>query len=193
MAEIDRLRWDEKHAESGAAERPSSFLRQIFAGDRWQIPRGRALDVACGKGRNALYLAALGFDVLAVDISAVALEEAKRRALERSLAVDWVQADMEKFCLPAEAFDLVIDFNYLQRSLFPALKGALRVGGYVIFETYLIDQKGLGHPQNSDYLLRHNELLDRFRDFRALFYREGRFVDGGAAAYRAGLCAQKTR
>jgi hypothetical protein len=88
-------------------------------------------------------------------------------------------------------YDLVLNFNYLQRSLLPQIKTSLKTGGVAIYETYLIDQKEFGHPKNPDYLLGHNELLDWFRDFRVLYYREGKFSDGGEAAYRAGILAQK--
>jgi hypothetical protein len=85
----------------------------------------------------------------------------------------------------------VINFNYLQRSLWPQIKNAVRVGGVVVYETYLIDQREIGHPKNPANLLGHNELLEAFRDFRVLYYREGKFSEGGDAAYRAGILAQK--
>ena len=61
----------------------------------------------------------------------------------------------------------------------------------MIFETYSIDQQVIGHPANPNYLLAHNELLDHFRDFRVLYYREGKFSDGGEPSFRAGIFAQK--
>ncbi len=191
MSGDDQLRWDKQHADSPRAEQPSSFLREIIDSDAWEIPRGRALDIACGKGRNTLFVAQQGFDVVAVDISSVALEEGRRRAREASLTVAWQQADLEQFRLPENSFDLVINFNYLQRSLIPQLKAALKRGGHVIFETYLIDQRAMGHPKNPDYLLAHNELLDHFRDFRVLYYREGTFRDGADPSFRSGILAQK--
>lgn len=191
MSLDDRVRWDMQHADSPKSERPSIFLREIIDNDSWEIPRGRALDIACGKGRNALFLAGQGFDVVAIDISAVALEEGRRRAREKSLSISWQQSDLEPIRLPENSFDLVINFNYLQRSLIRQLKGALKSGGHVIFETYLIDQKSIGHPKNPDYLLAHNELLDYFRDFRVLYYREGKFRDGDEPSFRAGILARK--
>jgi 2-polyprenyl-3-methyl-5-hydroxy-6-metoxy-1,4-benzoquinol methylase len=180
-----------QHADSPKSERPSIFLREIIDNDSWEIPRGRTLDIACGKGRNALFLARQGFDVVAIDISAIALEEGRRRAREKSLSISWQQSDLEPIRLPENSFDLVINFNYLQRSLIRQLKGALKSGGHVIFETYLIDQKSIGHPKNPDYLLAHNELLDYFRDFRVLYYREGKFRDGDEPSFRAGILARK--
>jgi tellurite methyltransferase len=191
MALDDRARWDEKHAAEHATQKPSSFLKEIFEADSWSLPKGRALDIATGKGRNAIFLAERGFEVVGIDISPVALEMARRTAQEKSLAIDWQEADLERIELPKGYYDLVVNFNYLQRSLVPQIKKTLKPGGWVIFETYLTDQSKIGHPINPDYLLRHNELLDFFRDFRALYYREGKFPESGDGAFRAGLLAQK--
>lgn len=191
MSMDDRSRWDRQHAESSGPEEASTLLQRVLTGEHWQILPGRALDIACGKGRNALYLAALGFDVTAIDVSPVALDAGRRRAAERSLCVTWMEVDLERDSLPGSEYDVVVNVNYLQRALIPNIKTAMKSGGWVIFETYLIDQRQLGHPMNLDYLLAHNELLDSFSDFRVLFYREGKFADGREASFRAGLLAQK--
>jgi SAM-dependent methyltransferase len=191
MAREDQIRWDQRHAEGHGAQEPSAFLIQILTSDSWEVPPGRALDIACGQGRNALFLAERGFGVTAVDISPVALAEARRRALARSLTVSWQIADLAQIELPPDQYDLIINFNYLQRSLIPQILSALKVGGHVIFETYLIDQQEIGHPKNPDYLLGHNELLNRFRACRVLCYREGKFLDGGESSFRAGIFARK--
>ena len=191
MSHYDQVRWDKQHADSAGAAQPASFLHKMFATSTWQLPRGRALDIACGKGRNSLYLAELGFDVAAMDISIVALDEGRKRAEAKQLRIDWRQTDLEIVQIEEAAFDLVVNFNYLQRSLIPQIKRAVKVGGYIIYETYLIDRKELGHPKNPDYLLRHNELLEYFCDFRVLYYREGKFTEGDEASYRAGILAQR--
>jgi len=193
MAMDDQARWDRRHAAGHGSDQPSFFLREIFAGGIWRIDAGRALDVATGMGRNAIFLAERGFEVTALDISPAALDAARRRAAEKALAISWQQADLERIELPVASYDLVVDFNYLQRSLIPRIKTALKAGGHVIFETYLIDQQAIGHPKNPAFLLGHNELLDLFRDFRVLWYREGKFSDGGEAAHRAGIFAEKVQ
>jgi SAM-dependent methyltransferase len=191
MSIEDKLRWDQQHESTRGSSEPSSFLAEILAAEAWTLPRGRALDVACGKGRNALFLAERGFDVVAIDISPVALEEGRKRAGEKKLAIGWQQADLEQIELSDDTYDLVVNFNYLQRSLIPQIKKALKTGGFVVFETYLIDQSAIGHPKNPAYLLEHNELLDFFRDFRVLYYREGQFPEREERAFRAGIFAQK--
>jgi 2-polyprenyl-3-methyl-5-hydroxy-6-metoxy-1,4-benzoquinol methylase len=191
MSRDDETRWDRQHAEAQGLDRPSSFLAEIFLAGHGSIAPGRALDIACGKGRNALFLAARGFDVTGLDISSVALKEARRQALARSLSVSFRRADLENVQLPQAHYDLIINFNYLQRSLIPQIHSALKMGGHVVFETYLMDQREIGHPQNPQYLLAHNELLNLFRGWRVLYYREGKFSAGAESAFRAGLLAQK--
>lgn len=191
MSTDDRMRWDNQHSNSPNADQPSAFLREIFESAAWPALRGTALDIACGKGRNAIYLAQRGFAVTALDISLVALQEGRRRAQQMELHIDWQKSDLEATRLDLGDFDVIINFNYLQRSLFRPIQQAVKLGGHVIFETYLIDQAAIGHPQSPDYLLQHNELLDRFRNFRILIYREGRFGDDDSPAFRAGIFAQR--
>lgn len=191
MSAEDQLRWDRKHLEQGSTDLPSAFLREVIEHQGWEIGRGRALDLACGKGRNAVYLATRGFQVTAIDISPVALAEGRTRAGQRSVAIDWRQGDLERIGLAGDTYDLIVKINYLQRTLFPRIKRAVKKGGCVVCDTYLIDQKEVGHPSNPEFLLAHNELLEIFRDFRVLLYREGRFADGAAPAFRAGILAQR--
>jgi len=193
MATEDQKRWDEKHRGGHGEESPASFLQQIFQQHSWRIQPGRALDIATGRGRNALFLAEKGFRVEGVDISETALQAARERAKEKGLAIIFKQADLDDVELPDAAYDMILNFDFLQRSLIPKMKRALKPGGHIIFETYLIDQRVLGHPKNPVYLLGHNELLELFRDFRILCYREGKFAEGGEEAYRAGLFGQKVR
>lgn len=193
MTTGDQVRWDRQHAAGHGSDHASGFLKEILLSDSWPIPRGRALDIATGKGRNAIFLAEQGFDVVAIDVSPVALDEARQRAAGKSLSISWQQADLERIELPEATYDLVVDFNYLQRSLIPQIKAALKPGGHAIFETYLIGQEILGHPKNPAYLLRHNELLELFRDFRVLCYREGKFSAGEETAFRAGILAEKPK
>lgn len=192
MSGDDQVRWDKQHADSVKAEQPASFLREVIESDSWEIPRGRALDIACGKGHNALFLAERGFEVVAIDVSPVALQEGQRHANGKPLTITWQQADLESIALPEESFDVVINFKYLQRSLVPQLKAAVKRGGFFIFETFLIDQQTMGHPSNPDYLLRHNELLNFCRDLRVLLYREGKLREGSDPSFRAGILAQKS-
>lgn len=162
---------------------------QFLADNIELLPRGRALDVAMGSGRNTIYLAKMGFDVEGIDISPEAVDNAMESALKAGVTIKAEVTDLEgNYYIEKDAYDLIICFNYLQRSLIPQIKGGLRKGGMVVYETFIVDQVQFGKPKNPDYLLKHNELLDMFCDFRCLRYREGIIEDRKAIA---SIIAQK--
>jgi len=138
------------------------------------LPRGKALDLAMGFGRNALYLAEHGFEVEGIDIEERCVRHCLDEARRRGLALRAWVADLERHRLAAETYDLVICFYYLERALIAQIKKALRAGGVVLFETFLVDQHlRYGKPRHRQYCLERNELLHLFDDFRVLYYREG--------------------
>ncbi len=138
------------------------------------LPKGRALDVAMGAGRNTIYLAKMGFHVEGMDVSAEAVSSALQLARKAGVTIRAQVADLESnYHIEKDAYDVIICFNYLQRSLIPQIKDGLRKGGMVVYETFIVDQAKFGKPKNPDYLLKHNELLGIFRNFRCLRYREG--------------------
>ena len=165
---------------------PAQFLVDNIA----LLPKGRVLDVAMGAGQNAIYLAKMGFEVEAVDISPEAVSSALELARNSLVNLRAKVADLERnYNIEKGAYDVIICFNYLQRSLIPQIKDGLRKGGMVVYETFIVDQAQFGKPKNPDYLLRHNELLNMFRDFRCLRYREG-IVEGRKAI--ASIIAEKS-
>ena len=154
------------------------------------LPKGRVLDVAMGNGRNAIYLAKMRFEVEGTDISADAVSSALELARKSGVNIRAQVADLESsYHIEDSAYDVIICFNYLQRSLIPQIKNGLRKGGMVVYETFIVDQAKFGKPKNPDYLLKYNELLNMFRDFRCLRYREG-IIDGRKAI--ASIIAEKT-
>lgn len=154
------------------------------------LPRGKALDIAMGKGRNAVFLAQQGFDVEGVDISEESVKEALKSAHSLEVPLKAVVADLEDgYRIEKNAFDVIICFNYLYRPLIPQIKEGIRDGGMVVYETFIVDQAQFGKPKNPDHLLKHNELLDLFRDFRCLRYHEGIYERQRALA---GIVAEKT-
>lgn len=166
---------------------PSEFLVENIA----LLPRGRVLDIAMGKGRNSIYLARMGFEVEGVDISPDMIKEALALARQADVTIKAQVADLEKnYRIADDTYDVIVCFNYLQRSLIPQIKGGLKIGGMVVYETFIVDQAKLfGKPSNPNFLLRYNELLDMFRDFRCLRYHEGVIAEHKAIA---GIVAQKT-
>ena len=164
---------------------PSQFLVENVG----LLPRGRALDVAMGNGRNAIYLARAGFEVEGVDMSPEAVNTAMASSRDAGVTIGAHVADLEgTYQIGKGNYDVIICFNYLQRSLIPQIKDGLRPGGMVVYETFIVDQAQFGRPRNPDYLLKHNELLDMFREFRCLRYREGIIEPSRAVA---SIVAQK--
>ncbi len=161
MSDADKERWNARYAsgEYVARTHPSELLA------RWidRLPRGRALDVACGAGRNALFLASKGYRVEAMDISSVALERAANRAQREGLEVRWIEADLERLArrrkgpspaaqpsredesafasataIPRGVYRLVVVSRFLDRPLIPHLIEALAPGGYLLYDHHYI-------------------------------------------------------
>ena len=127
-----------------------------------------------GGGRNAIYLAKMGYEVEGVDISPQAVGEALEFARKAGISIRVEVADLEgDYRIKEDAYEIIVCFNYLQRSLIPQIKRGLRKGGMVVYETFIIDHAQFRRPRNPAHLLKHNELLKMFYDFRCLRYREG--------------------
>jgi tellurite methyltransferase len=164
--------WDERYRQGRTMpDEPAALLVEHLS----LLPKGgKALDIATGTGRNALYLASLGLRVTAIDVSAVAVEKCRHEAERRALPVEALVTDLEQHTLPVEEYDLIVNFYYLQRRLAPQIVAALKPGGVLVFETYTIDQLQFGWgPKNPDYLLRPGELREMFPDLETLLYDEG--------------------
>jgi len=155
------------------------------------LPKGgRVLDVAMGKGRNALYLAERGFQVEGVEIDAEAVRVCEEEARRRGVTVQATTADLTRFQIPKETYDVIVCFYYLQRDLIPQMREGLKPGGVIVYETFLIDQHlKTGKPGRREFCFEQNELLHLFlQGFRVLNYREG-FVSEDRAS--AALVARK--
>lgn len=171
--ESDRERWDRKFAGSDFiyGTEPSPFL----ADNAELLPaQGKALDVAAGEGRNAVFLARQGLEVDAVDISEVGLDKARRFAVEAGVTINTIVADLNDYVPAKNSYDVVVVFNYLQRDLIDDLKAALKPGGLVIYETYTVAQLDIpgAHRLKREYLLELGELQTMFEDFEILEYAE---------------------
>ena len=138
---------------------------------------GDALDVACGRGRHALWLAEQGCRVTAIDRDADALRELAEEMRRRGLSIGMRLVDLEggSGVLPADAFDAIVVVHYLHRPLFPQLLAALRPGGVLIYETFTTAQAARGKPTNPDFLLQPGELRDLVGSLDVLAWREGEF------------------
>ena len=149
----------------------------------------RALDVACGDGRDAAYLAALGFTVDAVDISDVAIDALRAAVIARRLAVNPRRLDLEREPLPSSGYDVVVQFNYLQRSLFGSLADALAPGGILLIET--MTRTGSEELGDARFRLDGDELLSSFPSLEILRYEERTAERSGRPRALAGLVARR--
>ena len=188
-----RERWNERRSADGFEPFPDAPAAWLVEHGQLLGGGGRALDVACGDGRNALHLARLGFDVDAVDISDVAIDALRAAAAERAPAVHPRVLDLEREPLPQDAYDVVVCFNYLQRDLFGALARALRPGGWLLFETFgPAHLEELGRRINPSFVLGANELLRAFPGLRVRHYREGVAQRSAGPRGVASLAAQRS-
>ena len=171
MTEADRDKWDRRYADGTYQARnyPSPFLVERLA----ELPRGRALDLACGAGRNALCLAEAGYEVEAVDISGTAIGRARATAGERGLEVDWRVADLDGFKPPPGRFDLITVIRYTNPEMMERLPEGLADGGMLLVEHHLCTDAPVGGPTSRAFRLAPNELIELFHGrLRVLFYDE---------------------
>jgi SAM-dependent methyltransferase len=174
----DRAYWDARYRESGAAclfgDRVAPLLRRAA---RLLPRRGRALDVACGEGQNAVWLAARGLAVTGLDVSPVAIARARARARRRGVRLRARVVDLTRHRLRRGWYDVVTCVHYLDRRLVPALAAALRPGGVVIVENATVRNLRLHARPGRRFTLRVGELAGWFPGLETLAYREG-LMDG---------------
>jgi tellurite methyltransferase len=182
--------WNERYRAGQQVVEPPSRLVVEFTR---RLPSGGfALDLACGPGRNALYLADRGWRVTAVDGSPVAIDLLRARSRERKLSIDARVVDLESddFAIAPETYDLILACYYLQRSLIPGIKAALRPGGLLIVIVHLA---GADQPQGTPTLAYPDELRAFFLDWTIMHYREGEPAESGHRHAVAELVAQKRK
>lgn len=169
MPDQDATRWNARYLQDAryatfTAARPFLVEHAVY------LPHsGLALDVAMGLGGNAGFLLDCGLQVVGVDISWVALQQAKARLPH----LQAVLADLTNFYLPEARFDVILNFYYLQRTLWPQFQRALRPSGLLVIETLtraMLDS----HPDfDPDFLLKPGELRQAFSNWQILVYHEG--------------------
>ena len=177
MSAAERDKWDARYRDGAYEGRshPTALLATWLP----RLPHGRALDVACGAGRNALFLAINGYDVTAVDISVVGLDRGRRVATERGLSVDWLYADLDdpERALPAGRFDLIVWARYVHKTLMPYLIARLAPGGALLCEQHLITDEPVAGPTSTAFRLAPGELNRAAAGLRVEYSYEGLVVD----------------
>lgn len=184
------------HEVRQSASPPANFLLQQLH----RLPKGKALDIAAGRGRHSLFLASHGFQVDAVDRDESALAHLLTSAQHHApAAVTTRTVDLEQPApyepnLGKDVYDVILVFFYLHRPLFPAIMGALKPGGVLVYETFTIDNHvHHHHPTRREFCLSPNELLRLTSPLHVLHYDEGAHVDrdGTDRIYTSQLLAHK--
>jgi len=185
----DKKKWDKKYTENKelfSYRPPSMFVKHYFD----LAPKKSALDVACGGGRNTLFLQELGFKIDAIDISAIALAELAKNANEN---VALIEADLDEYEFKKQKYGLIVMTNFLDRALIKRLKEALVDGGIFIVETYVEDELN-EKDFNKNFMLYKGELKELFSDFEIIEYDE--FMNEPFEVYRmkkAAIAARKVK
>ena len=169
LSEISE-KWDQRYHSAPDNFPEESRVLQDFA---HLLPeQGDALDLACGLGGNALFLASTKLSVQAWDISNVAINKLNAHALSKKLGIQTRVRDVITLPPQAKTFDVIIVSYFLHRPLAKFLCDALRPGGVLFYQTYTRNKVSNEGPKNPDFLLSENELPDLFSDLHILAYRE---------------------
>jgi 2-polyprenyl-3-methyl-5-hydroxy-6-metoxy-1,4-benzoquinol methylase len=164
-----RQKWNARYQDIAGVPLPA----QVLGENRHLLPTaGRALDLACGLGGNALLLAEHGLDTWAWDIADVAIQRLQQTAQQRGLAIRAEVRDVVALPPPPESFDVLVVSRFLERELAPTLLQALRPHGLLFYQTLTHYAAQAGRPRNPAYLLAPQELLRLFRPLHLLVYRE---------------------
>jgi len=182
-------RWETTYRDRAPGRMPEpARLLQDYA---HLLTGGRALDIAAGEGQNGIFLAGRGYAVTCVDRAPSAVPLIRAHAESRGVALEAVAADIRDYPIPEQSCDAILNFYFLDRTLFPRITAGLKKDGLLFFETYTIGQQRFGGPHNPDFLLRPNELVEAFLDLFIIFYHERIDVSGPGPRALASLVAQR--
>jgi len=174
LTAADRKKWNDRFAGgaySGRSHPTALLARHIDA-----LPRGRALDVACGAGRNALFLASRGYAVDAVDIAGEGLRRGRESALDAGVSVNFIEADLDDglpAALAGAAWDLIVLVRYINTPLIESLCGNVAPGGALVCEEHLASATAVSGPRSRQYRVAGGELLGALSRLEVRYYREG--------------------
>jgi len=154
----------------------------------------RVLDLACGPGRHALLAAERGAEVVAVDSDGNSLAVLEREAQRRKLSIKCLHMDLRTSQVAPASFDVVMVFDYLDRQRFPDFCAAVKPGGYLLAETFLVWQRQQGWgPESDEHLLQPGELVRLVQPFEVQLAREViEMIDGRPAAMASVFATNRT-
>lgn len=181
MSEEDRNKWDQRYAEdSYHKNNPVTLIEEWLP----RLPVGRALDVACGAGRNAIYLAQAGYRVDAIDISSEGLKLARQKAEGQGLGINWIEQDLDQPYPFDTNYDLIIVMWFVDLELITRLCDCLAPGGYLLCEEHLITEQAVIGPKGPGYRVAPGVLRDAVSGLEVLLYEESvvTIPEGGQVA-----------
>lgn len=163
-------KWDTIYAQQSCE---GAHVAEVLGQNKHLLPKhGVALDLACGLGSNAIFLATLGFEVHAWDISAVALDKINDYASSNKLNISTQLRDVESNPPTSVTYDVVVVANFLFRPIIKDICLSLKPSGLLFYQTFTHKKVANVGPSNPDYLLTDNELLKLCEDMHVLIYRE---------------------
>ncbi len=169
MSEQDRIKWNQRYAEdSYQKNNPVTLVEDWLP----RLPVGRALDVACGAGRNAILLAQAGYQIDAIDISSEGLNQARDKAEELGLNINWIEHDLDQAYEFDTDYDVIIVMWYVDLELVSKLCGYLAPGGYLLCEEHLITDQDVIGPTSSNFRVAPGELRDAISGLDIVLYEE---------------------
>jgi SAM-dependent methyltransferase len=167
-------KWNHIYSQAGPARYPAV---QVLAENDFLLPTtGMALDLACGLGANAIFLAEQGLVVTAWDISSVAIDKLTAYAVQKGLNVNACQQKITANSFTGCSFDVIVVSRFLDHTLSDAIIGALKPDGLLFYQTFTREKISRKPPNNPDYLLGCSELLEMFSPLRVIFYRENALI-----------------
>jgi tellurite methyltransferase len=176
MSDIEREHWDHRYRTEGVRTTdPAAFLVEVAP----QLPAAaRILDVGGGGGRNAVWLARHGHDVTIADISKTGLEIARRSAADAGVAVATIRMDFDVDPMPPGPWDVIVDFHFIKRYLFPVFLEVLEPGGLLVFVRATVRNLERNERPPRRHLLDEGEGWDLLAGYELLIAREGWSVEG---------------
>ena len=181
MSKADRVKWDERYRTGAFAERPHpSVLLEAWVN---RLPNGcgrssgRALDLACGAGRNSLFLARHGFEVTGIDVSSEGLKRAAASAEREGLDVTWMRHDLDEGLPVSGPFNVVCLFRYVNPALVRQLPDLLATDGILMVEEHLATDQPVAGPSNPAFCVQPGELRRLLPGLDVLHQEEGIIAD----------------
>ncbi|MBU1341753.1 MAG: class I SAM-dependent methyltransferase [Proteobacteria bacterium] len=156
MTEQDRKKWNSKYLNNIGSLDPSKIIEKYI----FLASCGNALDIACGNGRNSIFLAQKGFQVDAIDISTIAANH----LTGKNPKLNMICQDIDTWQIPQNRYQVIINIRFMDRRLFPMIQAGLKPGGVLIFESFIDGKK--------EYCLEPNELLHAFESLHIVYYEE---------------------